>query len=137
MALITWRDEYNTGDPAVDAEHKELIALINALHDKLQSSEKTREEVADFLGEIHHKVAAHFALEERLMREKDYEDFAEHKQDHDALLDAIRDIMDDYDEGAYDTFEDVLSRHLDDWFCVHFRTRDAKLHRILGSSHGR
>ena len=37
MALIAWRDDFSTGDPAVDFEHRELIDLINELHETLQS----------------------------------------------------------------------------------------------------
>ena len=37
MALLHWKDKYSVGIPAVDYEHKELIDLINRLHDELGS----------------------------------------------------------------------------------------------------
>ena len=135
MALIQWRDEYRTGDRSVDHEHRELIGLINALHEKLAGGGRSTEEVEEFLGEINVKISAHFALEERLMRGAGYEDYAAHKEDHEDLLDGIRDIMIGYDAGRYAEFEDTLSRALDGWFSNHFKTHDAKLHAVFGDHH--
>ena len=38
MALLQWKDHYSVGIDAVDHEHKELIDLINRLHDELTTS---------------------------------------------------------------------------------------------------
>ncbi len=135
MALITWRDDFKTGDPAVDFEHKELVDLINELHGKLSAGDHSVEEVENFLGEINLKISAHFALEERMMRRASYEGYEAHKTDHEDLLDGIREIMIDYDTGAYAEFEDRLARNLDDWFSNHFKTHDAKLHAVFGHHH--
>lgn len=135
MALITWRDDFSTGDPAVDFEHKELVDLINELHEKLSAGSHSMQEVEDFLGEINLKISAHFALEERMMRRASYEGYVAHKEDHEELLDGIREIMMDYDAGAYAEFEDKLARNLDSWFSNHFKTHDAKLHAVFGHHH--
>ena len=104
MALIAWRESFEIGIESVDHEHRELIELINELHDGLGRG-ATRETVADFLGEIHARISAHFALEERVMRELEYDEYAEHKEDHETLLDDIRDIMDAFDESGHTDFE--------------------------------
>lgn len=130
MALIEWKDEFSVGVPDVDHEHQQLIALINDLHD-IMSRDDNKVTVMDFLGEIYSQVSAHFALEEKIMRERKYDEYAEHKADHEALLDELRDIMDDYEEGAY--FSDyAFADTLEKWFSDHFRTRDARLHKHLG-----
>ena len=129
MSLIAWRDEFTIGLPDVDYEHRELIAMINALHESLGPGSDMPRIVAG-LGEIHARIAAHFALEEREMRELGYIHLAEHKEDHERLLDDILEIIDsvesprDYDRGA-------LGDRLSAWFTVHFRTHDARLHRWL------
>ncbi len=135
MVLITWRDEFKTGDPAVDFEHKELVELINELHENLSVGSHSAEDVEDFLGEINLKISAHFALEERMMRNASYEGYEAHKTDHELLLDGIRDIMIDYDAGAYAEFEEKLASNLDAWFTTHFKTHDAKLHAVFGHHH--
>lgn len=129
MSLIEWKDEFSVGNAAVDLEHRELIDLINDLHAILQQR-GTREQVVETLGEIYAQISAHFALEEKIMRDARYPGLEPHKADHEVLLDQLLDIMDGVEEdGSYG--EDRLSSELEGWFSEHFRTHDARLHRQL------
>ncbi len=130
MVLIEWKTEFEVGIPDVDHEHQEIIALINDLHEAM-SGENATISVMDFLGEIYAHVAAHFALEEKIMRTKRYDQYADHKSDHERLLDELRDIMDDYEENAYFSDKEFAS-HVERWFTEHFKTKDARLHKHLG-----
>jgi hemerythrin len=96
MALIEWKRHYSVGVKAVDHEHRELIDLINRLHEELLAG-TSNPAVTAFLGEIFRSISAHFALEERFMREHRYDHFTEHKQAHEQLLEEVREIMDSYD----------------------------------------
>jgi len=128
--LIEWREEFSVGVPAVDAEHRELIALINETY-RVLVREGSRDAVPEFLGEIYARISAHFALEEKIMREHGYDEYREHKADHERLLDELRDIMDDFeDEASFD--EKAFAAELSSWFTEHFKTRDARLHGRLG-----
>ncbi len=131
MALIEWRDEFKVGVASVDYEHQQLIALLNDLHAGLTGS-ADKEAVSRFLGEVYARIAAHFALEEQVMRERRYDQLDDHKADHERLLDEIRDIMDRHDADAGYDYEDELAGQLRDWFTEHFKTKDARLHRMLG-----
>lgn len=131
MALIEWKDNYSIGIDAVDHEHRELIDLINSLHEALVAGAIDLT-VGAFLGEIFRAISAHFALEERFMREHRYDQHFEHKQAHEELLEQIRDIMDGYEaDPAAASVE--LSARLDEWFTLHFKTHDARLHYKLGT----
>ena len=127
MPLLAWKSDYALGIPAVDHEHQELFDLINDLHTNLFEPE-SETTVADFLGELFSKISSHFALEEKLMRDGRYAEFAAHKSDHERLLDEIRDLMDDYEDGGYVDL-DRFAVDLERWFSVHFSTHDAALHR--------
>lgn len=130
MSLIEWDDKFSIGIASVDHEHRELIGLVNEAYARLMRP-GAPEAVMDFLGEIDARISAHFALEEKLMREKKYDRYAEHKDDHERLLDQIRDIMDAYEDGEF--FSDIqFAGQLRGWFTEHFRTHDARLHRNLG-----
>ena len=130
MSLIRWKDEFSVGVAAVDLEHRELIQLINRLDADMQEY-ATKTAVVQALGEIYARISAHFALEEKIMRDADYDGLAAHKQDHELLLDALLDIIDDVDgAGRYDRA--ALSQRLESWFSEHFQTHDAQLHRRLG-----
>lgn len=130
MSLITWRDEFSLGVAAVDHEHREMIELINGLDTAMQQG-ASHDAVVDTLGEIYARIAAHFALEEKIMRNAGYEQLDVHKGDHERLLDRLLDVIDSVDEeGGYDRA--TLSDYLDSWFSVHFRVHDARLHNRLG-----
>jgi len=131
MSLIEWKDHYSVGVEAVDHEHREMIDLINEVHEKLIAAGEATD-VTVFLGEIFRAISAHFALEEKFMRAHRYDHLDRHKEAHEALLDEIRDIMDGY-EADPDGASLELSQRLDDWFTLHFKTHDARLHHRLGT----
>ena len=131
MTLIEWRKDFETGIADVDHEHRELVDLINELHEKLDETADNAV-VQAFLGEVFSRIAAHFALEESVMRKHGYDEYADHKADHERLLDDIRDIMDDFEAGVYADYRSALAGAVRDWFVDHFKTRDARLHRLLG-----
>lgn len=130
MPLIEWKDDFNTGVAEVDHEHRHLIDLINGLDERLRR-EDADTTVVELLGEIFARISAHFALEEKVMRDRHYDEYEGHKADHERLLDGIRDIMEDNEKGAYDGVAEVLSEHLERWFGEHFKTMDARLHESL------
>ncbi len=131
MRLLDWKDEYSVGIEAVDHEHKELIALINGLYAELESTD-ARRTVPAFFGDLLKAIGAHFALEERFMRERNYDRLDRHKADHERLLDELRDIMDAFDHAIeIDSVE--LADRMDVWFSRHFRTHDAEFHQAAAA----
>ena len=134
MSVLQWEDRFSIGIAEVDHEHRELIQLINDLHAAM-GGDRSQERVEEFLGEILARISAHFALEEKSMETLRYPERAEHKRDHEHLLDEIRDIMDDVtDHGVLD--EDRLSNRLRTWFGDHFASFDVRFHRYLVSRRG-
>jgi len=129
MQLIEWRDEFSIGLPEVDHDHRRLIAEINQLHEMIRSGQEVAA-LSVSLGGIQTAIAAHFALEEKDMASLGYDQLATHKADHERLLDDILDVIDDVCDGArYDP--SALATRLSDWFGIHFRTHDARLHAWL------
>ena len=146
MPLLQWLDEYEIGIPQADHEHLALINVINLLGDRLDARFGA-EEIRQTLGEIRMLIAAHFGNEERIMRDLRYDQYAEHKADHDRLLAEIAAIVVGFDRAANqsaasqsganqsnaarNTPQDwrvdlggVVSR----WFGRHFEKFDARLH---------
>ena len=130
MSLLQWKPEYSVGDESMDAEHQEMIDLINEIYGQLES-DPDADQIEQCLGDIFSTVSMHFALEERLMRKNNYAEYQAHKDNHEELLDQIRDLMDDFDA---DTAAGAtrLEQGLSDWFAGHFSTFDARLHGQLG-----
>ena len=129
MSLIQWKPEFSVGNAAVDHEHRELIELINNVH-AVVGAGANLDSVAAGLGEIYAQIAAHFALEEKMMRDAHYVELGPHKADHESLLDQLADIIYSVENGN-DLDDRELSSRLERWFTEHFATHDAKLHRQL------
>ncbi len=130
MTLLEWKDDFSIGNPSVDHEHQQLVEQINEWYVSLRDdgSMDTR---LDFLGEVFAKISAHFALEEKLMRDSGYDQLVEHKAEHEELLDQLRDTM-DAEEKNEDYDDEALGEWLQHWFSEHFQAQDARLHGKLG-----
>ncbi len=126
MSLIEWNSEFNLGIEEIDSEHRALVALINALHDAM-SAGAARADIIEGITGIYALVSEHFTREEAFMRESRYMAYAEHKEDHEVLLDDLREILDAIRSGG-EYAEARLSADLQYWFSEHFRTHDARLH---------
>lgn len=130
MSLIEWRKEYCTGIDGVDFEHEELIRQINEVY-KFIENQVDKDLVIDCLGEIYGSISAHFALEEQMMLRHDYDHYPQHRADHERLLDDIRDITEEFEQSVT-LDDDRLKQKLADWFQVHFKTHDSRLHGMAG-----
>ena len=130
MSLLNWKPSFSLGIPGVDLEHREMITMINRTHDHLQD-ENDAEQVQEMLGEILSGISAHFALEERLMKNAAYREYEDHKENHEELLDDIRELMDSYADDPV-AGRELLRARLSAWFENHFSTFDARLHGELG-----
>tara|TARA_B100002003_G_C13751765_1_gene374238 strand:- start:53 stop:469 length:417 start_codon:yes stop_codon:yes gene_type:complete len=133
MALIAWQTDFETGIASVDFEHREMVALLNQLYAELER-DPNDSAVEDFLGEVFANISAHFALEEKIMRDNSYDEYQLHKQNHEQLLDAIREIMDDHRQGHFAGASDLLAARLKNWFEEHFRGYDARMGHMTGGS---
>lgn len=129
MTLLIWKPAYTLGIPSVDHEHRELIAMINRLYENMASSADAAAIEAG-LEDIYAGISAHFALEERHMRDAGYAEFDEHKDEHEELLDQVRDMMDEFAADP-ESGRATLQKRLADWFGKHFATFDARLHQNL------
>ena len=126
MIRIEWKDQYSVGNDAIDFEHQELISSINSIYTILEGTRNIAD-IEQTICHVHADISAHFALEERMMREAGYAEFEDHKNHHEELLDQLRNMMDAIEaEGA--SALDELSEKLNAWFGVHFSTYDARLH---------
>ncbi len=129
MELLQWKPSFALGLPAVDQEHLQMIDKINSIYQTLDN-EFDGSRVSEVLAEIHAEIAAHFALEERIMQQAAYAEFHAHKADHEDLLDQIRDMMDSFSIDP-EHGREMLRGRLNSWFSRHFSSFDARLHALL------
>lgn len=100
MPYIEWNPQLETGVAGIDYEHRRLVQLLNDIHELIVAGAEPHR-IADMLADFHTLATAHFALEEKIMRDRKYPAFAERRETHRRLLDQVREIMDAYDAGSY------------------------------------
>ncbi len=122
MPFLNWKSEYQTGINPIDFEHRKLVELINEIHEHIsQQDEKC--DVEDCLGQIHATISAHFALEEKVMLEMEFEHYEQHKAEHEVLLDWVVEIIEDFEDEDGISGE-MLEAQLRKWFIDHVQDSD-------------
>jgi hemerythrin len=102
MAIIKWKQVYETGVVLMDKEHQELVQQINVLFEAVRDK-RGKEVYADVVAMLESYVREHFAHEEKLMQEYQFPGFAEHQQEHQNLMAAVQQLTSDHaakDENA-------------------------------------
>jgi len=113
------------GTGGLDFEHRRLIGMLETLSDEFEHSKAS---VSGWFGELYAETAAHFALEEGVMRRNGEAAYESHKADHERLLDQFRCIMEAYEAGQCHGCGLRLRVCLANWFSNHVRESEAPLH---------
>ena len=123
---LRWDDSFLIGIDELDYEHKTLIDDINLLHEELARHDE-KSEIERCLGDIHARMQAHFALEERVMKERGYEFFEEHKREHEALLNSYTEDMSQFLNDTGVSANTPIEDSLKHWIVDHILTSDKKM----------
>jgi len=91
MSIRTWSDDYASGFPALDAQHKRLFEMINTFATKNAGS-MSRDISIEFLNNLEAYCIAHFGLEEQMMAENDYPLTEYHTDIHKNLKQTVEEV---------------------------------------------
>lgn len=126
MARFEWQDEYSVNDAALDEQHRQLLAVINALADEIALGERRHPDATDRLfGSLARYVVEHFAYEEQRMAAAGYPEdrLLTHRQAHDALVLQVQSLQEGVERGET-RLEEVLPFLYSDWLIAHICTLD-------------
>jgi len=121
MVDIVWRRWFEIGHETIDFEHKTFLGLINQL-DHLAARGAPPERLARALDEIAKYAAFHFASEESVMLDADYDGFVQHRAHHRALLARLEEVIAAF-EGGLDNVQEIIT-FLVLWFAEHTVNED-------------
>jgi len=118
---ISWKPFYSVGEPSLDADHKQIIGVINELIEAVDRGcdQGILKPVLDRLVKY---TLMHFDHEEQVMQEHGYPDFPQHKALHDRLRKRTIDLREHI---MFVTGRDMLS-FLKDWWLGHIQGEDKK-----------
>lgn len=85
LMQLVWSREYECGHAGIDAQHRKLFALSNALLNAILEK-KPKLDVELHLDELIHDMAKHFKSEETLLKRMSHPVLDEHSEHHRSLL---------------------------------------------------
>lgn len=126
--MIVWRDAMSVGAPALDADHKRLIDLINMTEQWI--GQDNWRQVGSVTDELLTYVNDHFRREEAVMAAVKFPDQENHRKGHEALAHKARLLHEKFKSATLEedlkTCSQVLIRVLTDWLLSHILKEDMK-----------
>ncbi|RMG59917.1 MAG: bacteriohemerythrin, partial [Gammaproteobacteria bacterium] len=122
--LIRWEDSYATGIDTVDAQHRRLIELINALFSCMKQG-GDNQTVAEAVTALVDYTRVHFTDEERLMRRHGYPELEAHQGIHETFVNAVEDYQRRLAEGQRLRPAELFN-FLKGWLIHHIKEQDIK-----------
>ena len=87
--LIAWDGRLNIGQPQIDAQHEAIFALAVKASDVWRKHGDV-EQLKLTTAELHQALKAHFSYEEGVLAGFGYADLAEHRAEHQVMLDEMQ-----------------------------------------------
>jgi hemerythrin len=131
MALISWNQDLSVQVEQFDNQHKELVGLVNDLHDAMASG-KGNTVLGKTLTKLIDYTKTHFAAEEKLMKQHSYPGYLSHKMEHDTLTRKALEIKTTFDSGKM-VMSVELMNFLKDWLTKHIKGVDKKYGPFLNN----
>lgn len=127
MTDIQWEEVYNTGVKEIDIQHRQLVRYVNDLNRAiLQRNSQGTEQVID---ELINYTRTHFAFEETLMKDANYEFFAAHQRVHELFTARVMRYKRrfDHDENVAPELYNLLKR----WLINHIQHDDQNFASVV------
>ncbi|MBC8211755.1 MAG: hemerythrin family protein [Gammaproteobacteria bacterium] len=125
MKNLVWDESLSVEVDEIDEDHRRLVDLFNIL-----SHSVTDGDADDYIDAVLEELISctiwHFRHEERLMIKHQYAGLGEHKAEHQALIDSVRDLQKTFHQvNKLLTSDDI--EFLANWLTEHILGQDMKL----------
>ena len=88
---ILWREQMSVGNMLIDDDHKYLICLINTAELALKTPENI-DTLSVIIQQLVRYTEEHFAREEKIQLKARFPHYADHKMEHQSLVQQLNDI---------------------------------------------
>ncbi len=119
--------------PKIDAQHKELVKMLNTAQSMGMSAFSAAEtkKTLDFLGNY---VAQHFSDEEALQRQSNYPKYSWHKEQHKIFVDEFMKLKKEFAvNGASSRYTLNLNKSIIGWIVRHIKSADTEFGRYYST----
>ncbi len=92
--MFKWKENFSVNVKSVDEQHEELFRLGSELYALVSAKDGVDryDDIMEVIGRLADYTVEHFTFEEGLMQENGYDDFDNHKKQHDAFVDKVKSI---------------------------------------------
>lgn len=129
VPLITWNDSLTLGLPSIDQQHKQLVELLNSLHDAMVGRQG-QQKLGAILDGLANYTIEHFSYEEGLLAQYQYREAATHAALHQHFKTKIAEFREELSGGRIAMSTSVLA-FLQGWLTSHICETDARYVRHL------
>lgn len=127
VVSFAWSKDLETGNPLIDAEHKELIQAINRLLEACAAG-KGRDELSGTIDFLTQYTRTHFIHEEELQMRYGYPDYANHKRFHETFIKVVERLAARLkEEGATPQLMTEINKQMVVWLLNHIKCENARV----------
>ena len=131
--MYAWTKDLETGNAAIDLQHKQLIDAINSLLDAC-SKGKGREQIGNTLKFLDSYIIKHFGDEESLQLKYNYPDYQNHKRYHEEFKKTVKGIEAEYAKtGSSVALVSKVNSVIASWLITHIKREDVTVAKHIKS----
>jgi hemerythrin len=131
---LTWSQDLETGNEAVDEQHQMLFAYVNDVIDICEDEDEI-EKIRETLAFLVHYTVQHFQDEEALQLACGYPDYEEHKRLHEEFKQTALELTQRFTaSGSSAELRDDVKNIVVCWLIDHIRGEDKKIGRHIRDS---
>ncbi len=119
-----WDSRLETGIEEVDEQHKELFARIDSLELAIYNG-RAASELIKLMEYLESYILEHFELEEKLMLDNTYPDFAAHSRQHNDFRTYCTGVLNTFKTKGTDSYLAIdIDKHMRKWWENHILKMD-------------
>ena len=134
MRQLQWMGAYDSGDPEIDRQHREIVGHVNAVFEAVEQTAPS-DVVIGALDALRDVLEVHWRDEERLFERRDSPFAEEQRQAHRLMrqeIDRIRSRMGEFDDDAIGKGGRVLRAWIETRFARHIAEDIRALGPLVG-----
>jgi len=128
VPYVQWTDALQMGIKSIDDQHRQLVEMVNGLHDAVEASGQHCPS-PELVALLKSYAAEHFHIEEGYMQAFAYPEFAAHQEEHQDFCAAVQSLETRCADGTAHPAE--LLEFLKSWLTNHILDVDMKMGRFL------
>ena len=127
---IIWSDKFETGNSAIDEQHRYIIELLSGIN----TSKLSNIELFQLFMDLQAYLSVHFKTEENCMKDVNYPGYERHKAKLDKVLQDTKDIL--TKNASNNTASEICTEfvnYIQNWLLDHYKdeNEDVKMAEYL------